>query len=118
MMRDFTSHLQLRKGVQVALVPILLSLGPAFAQERSVNTGINDPFEKPDMEEVVSLMEREYSVIYKYRHAIVAALGLEPGSAVADVGAGTGFIAQLLARDVGPGGKVYAVEISRRASTT
>ena len=115
MMRDFMTHLQLRKGVHVALVPILLALGSAFAQERSVKPGINDRFEKPDMEEVVSLMEQEHSVIYKYRHAIVAALGLEPGSAVADVGAGTGFIAQLLARDVGPEGKVFAVEISQES---
>ena len=99
-MRNFTTHLQLRKGLQLALVLILLSLGSAFAQEKSVNPGINDRWEKPDMQEVVSMLEREYPVIYKYRHAIVAALGLEPGSAVADVG---------------PEGKVYAVEISQES---
>ena len=115
MMRELTTHPQLRKGVQVALVALLLSLVPAFTQESSIRPGINDRWEKPDMQWAVSLLEREYPEIYKYRHAIVAALGLEPGAAVADVGAGTGFIAQLLAREVGPDGRVYAVEISQES---
>ena len=113
MTRCFTTQLQLRAGVPAALVLMFLSNNPAFAQEKSVRPGINDRWEKPDMDEAVSLLEREHPRIYKYRHAIVAALGLEPGSDVADVGAGTGFIARLLANEVGPEGKVYAVEISQ-----
>lgn len=113
MTRCFRTQLQLRAGVAAALVLMFLSNNPAFAQEKSVRPGINDHWEKPDMDEAVSLLEREHPRIYKYQHAIVAALGLEPGSDVADVGAGTGFIARLLAHEVGSEGKVYAVEISQ-----
>ena len=38
-------------------------------------------------------------------------LRLTPGMRVADVGAGTGYIARRMARLVGPSGKVYAVDV-------
>jgi len=38
-------------------------------------------------------------------------LRLKPGMRVADVGAGTGYIARRMARLVGPAGKVYAVDV-------
>ena len=38
-------------------------------------------------------------------------LRLAPGMRVADVGAGTGYIARRMARLVGPSGKVYAVDV-------
>lgn len=46
---------------------------------------------------------------------IFAALALQPGATVADVGAGGGFFTTRLARAVGPTGRVYAVDIDRRA---
>lgn len=98
----------------VALVILVLG-GSALAQDESVRPGVNEFWQKPDMEKAVDLLERENPTIFKYRYAIVAALGLEPGAAVADVGAGTGFIARLLAREVAPGGVVYAQEISQEA---
>lgn len=42
--------------------------------------------------------------------ALVAALGLRPGSRVADLGAGTGYFSRLLSAAVGPAGTVFAVE--------
>ena len=42
---------------------------------------------------------------------IFSALGIGEGSVVADVGAGSGFFTTRLARHVGLGGKVYAVDI-------
>jgi ubiquinone/menaquinone biosynthesis C-methylase UbiE len=41
---------------------------------------------------------------------VVAALALEPGQRVADIGAGAGFFAFRLARAVSPGGRVYAID--------
>ena len=44
---------------------------------------------------------------------IVAALSLKAGEVVADLGAGTGVFSVPMAKDVGPSGKVYAVEIDK-----
>ena len=46
---------------------------------------------------------------------VFTAMGLAPGSTVADIGAGDGFFTTRLARAVGPTGKVYAVDISQGA---
>jgi ubiquinone/menaquinone biosynthesis C-methylase UbiE len=42
---------------------------------------------------------------------VVAALHLRPGQTVADIGAGSGLLSVPLAKAVGPGGRVFAVEI-------
>jgi ubiquinone/menaquinone biosynthesis C-methylase UbiE len=42
---------------------------------------------------------------------VVKALDLQPGQAVADIGAGTGYFSRRLATAVGPTGVVYAVDI-------
>ena len=42
---------------------------------------------------------------------VLAALGLGPGAHVADIGAGGGFFTARLAREVGGGGRVYAVDV-------
>lgn len=74
---------------------------------------INEPFHKPDPKEYVKRFETESRENYAHRHEIVAAMGLEPGMAVADLGAGTGLFTRLIAEKVGPTGKVYAVDIAR-----
>ena len=42
---------------------------------------------------------------------VVAALGIQPGDQVADLGAGSGYFTASLARAVGPSGRVYAVDV-------
>lgn len=44
---------------------------------------------------------------------VVAAIKLQPGQTVADIGAGTGLFEVPLAQAVGPEGKVYAVEVDK-----
>ncbi len=46
---------------------------------------------------------------------VISALALEPGSRVADIGAGSGYFVPHLAEAVGPGGRVFAVEINEWA---
>ena len=46
---------------------------------------------------------------------VITALSIGAGSRVADVGAGSGYFTEHLARDVGTGGRVFAVEISEPA---
>ena len=45
---------------------------------------------------------------------VVAALELQPGDRVADLGAGEGYFLPYLAQAVGPTGKVYAVEVEEK----
>lgn len=47
------------------------------------------------------------------RDGIVASLALQPGDTAADVGAGDGRYSVVLARGVGPSGRVYATEVDR-----
>ena len=42
---------------------------------------------------------------------LVDALKFKPGEAVADIGAGTGYLTRRMAKNISPGGKVYAVDI-------
>ena len=56
--------------------------------------------------------EGESREVYRARESVVAALGLQEGQVVADVGAGTGLFVAYLAGAVGPTGQVIAVEIS------
>jgi SAM-dependent methyltransferase len=46
---------------------------------------------------------------------VLAALAIEPGARVADLGAGDGYFTRPLAEAVGAAGRVYAVEIDPRA---
>jgi len=46
--------------------------------------------------------------------AVIAALGLTPGQVIGDIGAGTGYLTLRLARQVGPQGQVFAVDIEPR----
>jgi 2-polyprenyl-3-methyl-5-hydroxy-6-metoxy-1,4-benzoquinol methylase len=48
---------------------------------------------------------------YRRPDLLVAALHLAPGAAVADVGAGGGYLTHRLAAQVGPGGRVTATDI-------
>jgi ubiquinone/menaquinone biosynthesis C-methylase UbiE len=43
----------------------------------------------------------------------VEALGIEPGSVVADIGTGSGYFVQHLSQAIGPSGQLYAVDIEQ-----
>ena len=87
----------------------------AFAQDASVKPGINDKFLDPklNVEEWTKKFETESREIFHQREKIVAAAGLKPGMAMADIGAGTGLFTLHFAQVVGENGKVYAVEIAK-----
>ena len=44
---------------------------------------------------------------------VIAALAMQPGQAIVDIGAGTGYFALPLAKAVGSSGKIYAVDAQR-----
>jgi predicted methyltransferase len=81
----------------------------ALAQDASVKPGINDKFLDPklNVEEWTKKFETESREIFHQREKIVAAAGLKPGMAMADIGAGTGLFTLHFAQAVGADGKVY-----------
>jgi arsenite methyltransferase len=50
---------------------------------------------------------------WQHPQKVVAALNIGPGDRVADLGSGSGYFTFRLADAVGPGGKVYAVDIDQ-----
>jgi ubiquinone/menaquinone biosynthesis C-methylase UbiE len=84
------------------------SQGPA-PYAAKMNKKFTDP--NVDIQRFVKQFENEGRDVYAKRRDITRAVGLRPGDAVADIGAGTGLFTQLFAAQVGPKGTVYAVDI-------
>lgn len=84
------------------------------AQEKSVRPGVNKTFEDPNVGEFVERFEKEGRDVFDRRQEVVQALGLKPGMAVADIGAGTGLYSRMFAAQVGEKGQVFAVDISEK----
>ena len=85
------------------------------APEESVKPGINDPFLDPelDIDGFVERFEGESREVFLAREDIVAAIGLEGGEDVVDVGAGTGPFLAPFSRAVGSEGSVLAIDIAQ-----
>ena len=100
--------------IRFLILPFLLLAPTLRAEEKSVNPGINAPYEKnPDPKKHVATLEAEGREAFKFRKEIVTACKLKPGMNVADVGAGTGLFTRLFAPEVAPGGMIYAVDIAK-----
>jgi predicted methyltransferase len=97
-----------------AAMPAAAELAQTIDGDGSVNPGINERYLDPNMDPaaVAQGFEDEGREVYERRMDVIAALDLQPGMAVADIGAGSGFYADLLRQEVGPTGRIYLVEIS------
>lgn len=91
---------------------LLLVAVQAAALTPGADPGVNAPFQSPDPDRWTRILEQPGREVYDRRHAIIAALRLQPGMNVADVGAGTGLFTEPFARAVGPEGRVYAVDVA------
>lgn len=92
---------------------LLVLFSAPLAAEQSVNPEINRHYANPNVTQWRGVFERDGREVWDRRADIIRHLRLQPGQAVADVGAGTGFFSTLMAREVGPGGRIYAVDIAR-----
>jgi len=98
-----------------ALPALLLSQGSQTEPPRITDFAkeLNESFADPDVTEWIERFEREGRSVFDKRMEILDLMGLKPGMRVADIGAGSGFFARLMAQRVAPGGIVYAVDISK-----
>ncbi len=83
------------------------------AHSKKVDPQINAQFQNGNVKDFIKRFETNDREVFARRREIVEALGLKPGMAVADVGAGTGLFTRLFADAVGTDGKVYAVDVSK-----
>jgi ubiquinone/menaquinone biosynthesis C-methylase UbiE len=88
--------------------------GMAAAQEQSVRPDVNKEFlsDELDLQMWRERFEVESREVFQHREAIVAAIGLQEGQAVADIGAGTGAFMSPLTSAIGPQGRLFSVDIS------
>lgn len=100
------------------LVSIAGGAEPADAQQdhpgqiTQTARDLNDSFADPDAQRWVARFERDGRAVYDARFALLDVLSLRPGMSVADIGAGSGFFARLIAERVAPSGQVYGVDIA------
>jgi ubiquinone/menaquinone biosynthesis C-methylase UbiE len=112
-----------RRAIVVAMSATFVVLvvnrgsGQTAAPSSKTDSKINEPFKKPDVKEFIKKFETDDREVFAKRNEIVAALGIMPGMAVADVGAGTGLFTRLFAEKVGKTGRVYAIDIAPRFLT-
>lgn len=85
---------------------------PEDPEPAAVSPGINAYYQNAEMEAWQGIFERPGREVFDRRFEILKAIGVYPGMAVADVGAGTGVYTMLFARAVGRYGQVYAVDVS------
>ena len=112
MMRHFSKTMLLLMALAIAGIATI-----ADAQEESIRPGINKPFQNPDVDSWLARFERDDRELYTRRNEIAAVLNLIPDMDVADIGAGTGFYTMLFAKQVGPDGIVYALDIAENFIT-
>ena len=91
---------------------MLLAAGGCTTSESGAKPGINDRWMSTEIDPLVASLESESREIYVNRRLLAEVAGPRPGTDVADIGAGSGFMARELARLVGPTGTVYAVDIN------
>ena len=90
--------------------------GPRYATVPASPDGIGKIYMDREIAKVMSYhgaawLERPERAEEERPERVLAALGLEPGMKVADVGAGSGYYSSRMAERVGPSGTVYAVDI-------
>ena len=87
---------------------------PQQAERTPVPEDINKSFlaEDADVDRFAARWELESREVYAAREAILSAVGIDVGDAVADLGCGTGLYLEPFANAVGEDGKLYAVDIS------
>ncbi len=98
------SFLALTLGLACAAAP------PAWGQDSPVAPRVRSPAAVMSFRGA-EWLERPQRVAEEMPAQVIEVMGLAPGDAVADVGAGSGFFTRRMARLVAPGGTVYAVDV-------
>ena len=130
-MRALRTRARFSSGLAVLIFSLLCQVPLAIGQDKDsarskelakapgLPADINQGFLDPDLkvDDWITRFEVESREVFACRKQIAEALQMEPGHAVADIGAGTGLYMPIMAQAVGATGKVYAVDISPKFVT-
>ena len=92
------------------LVCCLLAGALAFAQDAPRNIWA-EQYKTRTADEMAKQFETPSRPVFRYRAAITGLMQLKPGMTAAEIGAGSGFLARLMAQHVGASGRVVANEL-------
>ncbi len=95
----------------MALLPAAIMIASAMSSEPRGHSRHGNP---ADLESYIARMEEPARAQWQKPDEVIAALQLRAGQVACDVGAGPGYFALRLARAVGPGGRVFAVDVEPR----
>ncbi len=90
------------RAAALALIPLLVGCPPSLV-ERDGHRVFN-PF-------YLFYLDADSRDAWQEPERVLDALALAPDAVVADVGAGSGYFTERLARRIGPGGRVYATDV-------
>ena len=113
-----STQILLAVGVLVAIGMVATSGLAQFGQSSAVEgradvqPGINDSWRSSDIDPLIGRLERDDREIFRERKNLAALVGPRRGSVIADVGAGSGFMAEEFSNLVGESGRVIAVDIN------
>ena len=91
----------------------LMAAALAFAQDAPRNVWA-EQYKARTPDEMAKQFETPSRPVFRYRAAITGLMQLKPGMAAAEIGAGSGFLARMMAQQVGASGKVVATELDSR----
>jgi SAM-dependent methyltransferase len=112
-----------RRRVAASIAALMLAaplhaadVAPRYEQAAPSADGIGKRYMGREIAQVMgwqgaAWLEREEREREERTDLLLGELALRPGMVVADIGAGTGYIARRMAAQVGPGGAVYAVDV-------
>jgi ubiquinone/menaquinone biosynthesis C-methylase UbiE len=96
--------------MMIALSVALVGTMALPVQDRPKNTWEAE-YRTRTPEAVAAEFESPTRAAFRYRVAIVGLMELKPGMVAADIGAGSGFLARVMAGQVGPTGTAIATEL-------
>jgi ubiquinone/menaquinone biosynthesis C-methylase UbiE len=101
------------RAASIALIVLLGGTPSVAAQEPKKNIW-EERYKTRTPEAMAAEFESATRAVFRYRVAIVGLMELKPRMTAADIGAGSGFLARVMAEQVGPTGKAIATELDRR----
>jgi ubiquinone/menaquinone biosynthesis C-methylase UbiE len=93
------------------LTACILALALCVQAGPSARNTWQKDYAKGTAESFAARFEDPSRALFRYRAAIAGLMQIKPGMTVAEIGAGSGYLARFLAEKVGPGGRVIANEL-------